>query len=91
MVSPESPLISERGQLIHRSPDGRLEICRAIMSTFPAEAIVNATDLFMTINTANGSGATHQITHAAGSELRNHLHWNQTPHAVAETPVGGLL
>jgi O-acetyl-ADP-ribose deacetylase len=46
------------------------------MSTFPAEAIVNATDLLMTINTANMSGAAHQITHAAGSKLRTHLHYN---------------
>lgn len=76
MVSPGSPLIGKPGHLIHRSPDGCLSIRRALMSNFPAEAIVNATDRYMTINTANMSGAEFQITHAAGSELRNHLHYN---------------
>jgi O-acetyl-ADP-ribose deacetylase (regulator of RNase III) len=76
MVSPGTPLIGEPGTLIHRSPDGRLEIRRAIMSNFPAEAIVNATDKSMTINTANIRGAEHQIIHVAGSELRSHLRYN---------------
>jgi O-acetyl-ADP-ribose deacetylase len=76
MVSPGTPLIGEPGTLIHQSPDGRLEIRRAIMSSFPAEAIVNATDKFMIINTANIRGAEHQIIHVAGSELRNHLRYN---------------
>jgi O-acetyl-ADP-ribose deacetylase len=71
-----APLLGEFGQLVHRSPDGHFSIYRAIMSTFPAEAIVNATDRYMTINTSNVRGAEFQITHAAGSELRNHLHYN---------------
>jgi len=76
MAPPGIPLIGDPGQLIHRSPDGRLEIRRTIMSTFPAEAIVNATDYLMTINTANVPDASFQITNAAGPDLLNHLKYN---------------
>jgi hypothetical protein len=76
MVSPGSPLIGEPGQITQLSPDGRLSVCRGLITTFPAEAIVNFTDKYMTISTTALPGASHQITHSAGSELRNHLHYN---------------
>jgi O-acetyl-ADP-ribose deacetylase (regulator of RNase III) len=46
------------------------------MSSFPAEAIVNATNTLMNINTANIPSASYQITTAAGPDLLNHLHYN---------------
>jgi O-acetyl-ADP-ribose deacetylase (regulator of RNase III) len=75
MAPSRSLLVGDPGQFIHRSPDNRLEIRLAIMSTFPAEAIVKATDYLMTINTANVPGASFQLSNAAGTDLLNHLHY----------------
>ncbi|KAE9377849.1 macro domain-like protein [Stipitochalara longipes BDJ] len=76
MVSPGTSLTGERGTLILRSPDSHLEIRRANPSTFPAEAVVHATNSSMTLNTTSVNGALNYLVHAAGSELRAHLRYN---------------
>jgi O-acetyl-ADP-ribose deacetylase len=87
MVSSGTPLIGSPGTLIHRSPDGRLSLHRGMISSFPAEAIVSATNKHMNINTANIRSAEHQIVNTAGAELRNHLYYNYP----LGLPVGSVL
>lgn len=71
LSSPKS-LVGNAGDFIHSSPDGRFEIRRAVMVSFPAAAIVNATTLAMTCNTASIPGAKFQITRGGGPDM---LQW----------------
>lgn len=77
-------LVGNAGKFIHSSPDGRYEIRKAIMVNFPAVAIVNATNLSMTWNTANIPGAKFQITRGGGPDM---LQWLCTSYPNG-LPVG---
>jgi O-acetyl-ADP-ribose deacetylase (regulator of RNase III) len=63
-----------QGQLIHSCPCGRYQIWRAVIPTFPAEAIVNATNRQMILNTSIVPGGEFQIVRAAGNDLVDYLH-----------------
>ncbi|XMA13076.1 hypothetical protein WAI453_005867 [Rhynchosporium graminicola] len=67
--SSPNPLVGNAGDFVHRSPDGRYEIRKAIMVNFPAAAIVNATTLSMACNTASIPGAKFQISQGGGPEM----------------------
>ncbi|KAG4438410.1 hypothetical protein IFR05_006116 [Cadophora sp. M221] len=82
--SPPRSLVGNAGQFIHSSPDGRYEIRKAIMVNFPAVAIVNATNLSMTFNTATIPGAKFQIMRGSGPDM---LRWLCTNHPNG-LPVG---
>ncbi|PVH84362.1 hypothetical protein DL98DRAFT_528318 [Cadophora sp. DSE1049] len=74
--SPESStpksLVGNAGDFVCSSPDGRYEVRKAIMVNFPAAAIVNATNLSMTCNTAAIPAAKFQITKGGGPDM---LQW----------------
>ncbi len=81
---PPAPLTGTLGDLVYRSSDNRYEIRSAIMATFPAAVIVNATNRAMTSNTANAPGGKFQITRGSGPGLLQHL-YNSRPDGL---PVG---
>ncbi|KAL2073134.1 hypothetical protein VTL71DRAFT_10458 [Oculimacula yallundae] len=69
-VSPSpKPLVGTAGNFIHHSPDGRYEIRKGVMVNFPAAAIVNATTLSMSLNTASVPGAKLQIRQGGGPDM----------------------
>ena len=69
--TPKAPA-GDAGEFICSSPDGRYEVRKAIMVNFPAVAIVNATNLSMTCNTATIPAAKFQITKGGGPHM---LQW----------------
>lgn len=62
-------LVGDEGQLILRSPCGRYEIRRAVLPDFPAEAIVNATNRLLSLNTAAAVEDQTQLINMAGPQL----------------------
>jgi hypothetical protein len=80
------PLIGDKGQLIAASPCGRYEIRRAEISDFPAEAIVNATNRWMSTSTLAVAGWAHlQIVIGAGKGLSTWMY-----DKLAEHPSPGF-
>lgn len=74
-IVPGSPPLSTRDMLIHCSPCFRYQIWRAVLPTFRyAEAIVNATDQEMIINTCLAPGNEFQLVQSAGDEVVDYLH-----------------
>lgn len=80
---------SDERLLIHSSPCGRYQIWRAVIPTFPAEAIVNATNRQMILNTSIVPGGEFQIAQAAGNDLMEFLRQNFDP--CAGLPTGEAI
>ncbi|KUJ12020.1 macro domain-like protein [Mollisia scopiformis] len=86
---PRPHLVGDTGQFIHSSPCGRYQIWRAVIPTFPAEAIVNATNRQMILNTSIVPGGEFQIIRAAGNGLKEYLY--ETYGSGSGLPVGEAI